>query len=391
MTLDISALREETLGCRKGLVHLNNAGSSLPPDPVLNAVTDHLRLEAEIGGYEAKDQNLDKIEFFYEAAAKSVGGNAAEIAFIENATRAWDMAFYAFDWKAGDEILTSAADYNSNMIAYLQVATKYGVELVIVPDDETGGIDPTALEGRITPKTRLISISHIPTNNGLIAPVEEIGRITQSHGIPFLLDACQSVGQMPIDVTSIGCDILTTTGRKYIRGPRGTGFLWMKKEWVEILEPPFLDNHAARWTGVSSYEIREDARRFENWEAYYAGKLGLGVALDYGNKLGAEATWDRISALSARLRDGLDNIQKARQWDTGTNRSGLVLFNLDGLNSRDVVKTLRDGGLNCSASDAQLTRKDLADAGVSVMIRASVHYFNTEDEVDLLLNRLENF
>jgi selenocysteine lyase/cysteine desulfurase len=385
MPFSLSAAREDTPACAKGLVHLNNAGASLMPNPVHQAVLDHLQLECDIGGYEAKAQNNALLERFYDAAARAVGGQRKEIAFIENATRAWDMAFYAFDWRPGDRILTSRADYSSNMISYIQVARRYGAIVDMAPDDECGQVDVNALENLISDRTRLISLTHIPTNGGLINPVEQVGAIAKQYGIPYLVDACQSVGQMPVDVNAIGCDMLSTTGRKYIRGPRGTGFLWVRKDWIEKLEPPFLDNHAATWTDVDDIEIRNDARRFENWECYFAGKIGLGVALDYGYEMGTSETWKRIQALSQSLREALSRTPGVTVWDTGRHKCGIVTFSKAGVDPNRIKSGLADRKINVSVSSRQLTREDLVAAKVDVMVRASVHYFNTEEELDQMV------
>lgn len=385
MRFSLADVRQDTPACSQGLIHFNNAGASLMPTPVHRAVLDHLQLECDIGGYEAKAQNNALLERFYDAAAIAVGGKRDEIAFIENATRAWDMAFYAFDWQPGDRILTSRADYSSNMISYIQVARRYGAVIDMAPDDETGQIDVTALEALITEKTRLISLTHIPTNGGLINPVEAVGRIAKKHGIPFLLDACQSVGQMPIDVEAIGCDMLSTTGRKYIRGPRGTGFLWVRENWIEKLEPPFLDLHAATWSSVDDIKIRTDAKRFENWECYFAGKIGLGVALDYALNLGMNETWARIQTLARKLREELSTLDGVTVWDRGEKQCGIVTFSKNGVSAEKIRSTLSEQRINVSTSSSQLTREDLIDASVGVMIRASVHYYNTEEEIDRLI------
>lgn len=388
MPFSLNAVRSDTPACTEGVVHFNNAGSSLSPLPVHRAVLDHLQLEYDRGGYEAQSLNEAALERFYDAAARMIGGQRQEIAFIENATRAWDMVFYAFDWRPGDRILTSRADYSSNMISYIQVARRYGAVVDLAPDDQSGQVDVAALEALITDRTRLISLTHIPTNGGLINPVETVGKIARKHDIPYLVDACQSVGQMPIDVAAIGCDMLSTTGRKYIRGPRGTGFLWVRKDWIEKLEPPFLDNHAATWTGVNDIEIRDDARRFENWECYFAGKIGLGVALDYGFELGVAETWERIRFLSKKLRTMLTDIPGVDVWDRGESQCGIVTFTKHGIDAEVIKARLSAAGINVSSSSSQLTRDDLVAAGVERMVRASVHYFNTEEEVEKLVEKV---
>lgn len=384
MSLDIARLRAETPGTAE-VAHFNNAGASLMAMPVLRAVTDHLTLESRIGGYEAAGRAKAAIDRFYAAAARAVAGKPHEIAFVENATRAWDMAFYAFGWKAGDRVLTARSDYNSNMIAYRQVARRFGVEVVLIDNDESGAIDPRALENAVDDRTRLIALTHIPTNDGLINPAAAVGRIARAAGVPYLLDACQSVGHLPIDVAEIGCTMLSTTGRKYIRGPRGTGFLWVREDWVERLEPPFLDNRAASWTAVEDYRIQPDAQRFENWEFNVAGKIGLAVALDRMADIGMTAIWARIRALATRLRDGLAAIDRVSLHDTGREKSGLVTFTKAGESAVETRARLATAGINVSASKSQLTRHDLLDVGIDVMVRASVHAYNTEEEVDRLL------
>ncbi|WP_259783026.1 aminotransferase class V-fold PLP-dependent enzyme [Aestuariispira ectoiniformans] len=389
MTLDIDHLRADTPACLQR-IHFNNAGSSIPPTPVLDSQIKYLKLEAEIGGYEAADATQETLEAFYTAAAGAIGGKPQEIAFIENATRAWDMVFYAFDWQPGDKVLTSRADYNSNMVSYWQVASKYGVEIVMVPDDESGALDVAALERAIDDRVRLISVSHIPTNSGLVNPAAAIGAVATKYNIPYLLDACQSVGQLPIDVAEIGCTMLSTTGRKYIRGPRGTGFLWVREDWIERLEPPLLDNHAAPWVSVDRYEIRKDARRFENWESNFAGKIALGRALAYMTDLGMENIWARIKLLSGTLRAELSNLPGVTVWDPGQEKCGLITFTKDGREPKDIRDRLRASNINVSVSTTQLTRTEQRDHAVDATARASVHYYNTQAEIERFVEAIRH-
>ena len=280
MTVDLTAVRADTPGV-EGVVHFNNAGASLRPRPVDAAVTAHLRREQEIGGYEAAAEATEALEGTYRSLAELINAAPDEVAHLENATRAWAMLFYSLPFSAGDRILTARAEYASNYLAYLQAARRHGVEVVVVPDDEHGQISVAALEELIDERTRLISLVHVPSGGGLVNPAEEVGRVARTHGIPYLLDACQSLGQMPVDVAAIGCDFLSSTGRKFLRGPRATGFLYVRRYWLDRLEPVMIDLHSATWTGPDDYRLRPDARRFETWESYVAGRIGLGVAADY--------------------------------------------------------------------------------------------------------------
>lgn len=379
--LDVERIRAETPGCAH-VLHLNAAGSSLPSRRTLDATLDHLRLEAEIGGYEAADRARPVLDRFYPSIATLIGAEPGEIAYVENATRGWDLAFYSLDFKPGDRILTCVSEYSSNYISYLQVAKKTGAEIVVVPDDRHGQIDLAALERAIDKRTKLVSISHIPTQGGLVQPAEAVGKIVNDAGILYLLDACQSVGMMPIDVKKIGCDFLSATGRKYMRGPRGTGFLYARTRSTSKIEPIFLDNHAARWTGDNEYTVMGDAKRFENWERYFAGVIGLKVAADQANELGMPAIWARLRQLADGLRERLKSVPGVTLADLGVTKGAIVTFAVAGKEHVALKQQLRDQGINVSVSTQFSSRLDLKGRGLKDVMRASVHIYNTEEELD---------
>lgn len=310
-----------------------------------------------------------------------------EIAIIENATRAWDMAFYSLHFQQGDRLLTAKAEYASNYIAFLQVARRTGAKIEVIPDDESGQLSLLALENAIDEKVKLIAITHVPTNGGLVNPAVSVGKIAREAGVLYLLDACQSVGQMPIDVNTIGCNILSATGRKFLRGPRGTGFLYIQKNLIEHLEPPFLDLHAAEWIDTNDYKIRTDARRFENWETNYTGKIGLGVAVDYALGWGLDTIETRINILAQQLRDRLEAISGVIVQDLGKKQCGIVSFTTK-KDSLAIQKALTKCKINVSVSPLRYTRLDMEARGHQDLNRASVHYYNSESEVDYVCTTL---
>jgi selenocysteine lyase/cysteine desulfurase len=378
--VDVARARADTPGCSE-VLHFNNAGAALMPRPVLDAVVDHLRLEAATGGYEAADAAAGAIERTYAALADLLGCTTDEIAVVENATRAWDMAFYSFRFEPGDRILTARAEYASNFIAYLQVASHTGASVEAVPNDSSGQVSIDALECMMDSNVKLISMTHVPTNSGLVNPAEAVGRVARTWKVPFLLDACQSVGQLVTRVDDLGCDILSGTGRKYLRGPRGTGFLYVRKSLIEKLEPPFLDLHAAEWLQPDRYTVRGDARRFENWESNVAGKIGLGVAVQYALDIGLQSIQERVATLAEHFRRELARVHSVRLHDPGQQRCGIVTFTLGDVSPEVVRRRLAEQRINVTTSSRASTILDMDDRQLDKVVRASVHYYNTEEEV----------
>ncbi|MFA1548436.1 aminotransferase class V-fold PLP-dependent enzyme [Actinomadura chokoriensis] len=384
--MDIERLRTDTPGCAK-VAHLNNAGAALPPRPVIEAVNEHFALESTIGGYEAAERNEAAVQHFYDAVARLIGAHADEIAYVENATRAWDMAFYSIPFAEGDRILTTTTEYSSSAIAYQQVAAAKGVKVDAIPDEADGTLSLDALEAELVKgDVRLVSLNHIPTHNGLITPAAGVGRLCRQHGVLYLLDACQSVGQLAIDVGEIGCDMLSGTGRKYLRGPRGTGFLYVRRDILRTLVPPFLDLQAATWHVPNSFEMRDDAQRFETWERYVAGQIGLGVAAAYAADLGMTDIETRVIGLAAKLREELAARPGVTVLDKGPRPSGIVTFSVDGHDPAAIQAAARERDINVNVTNPLSHGYDLG--APSAAVRASVHYYNTEEELERLLSVL---
>ncbi|WP_370972214.1 aminotransferase class V-fold PLP-dependent enzyme [Amycolatopsis sp. cg9] len=387
MAFDVERARRETPGCAE-VVHLNNAGSALPPSVVTDTVVDYLRHEALTGGYEAIAEASDRFDAVYASAARLVGAEPDDIALTDNATRSWQAVFYALPFGPGDRILTSRAEYASNAIAFLQVAKRTGAVVEVIGDDGSGQLDVEELRRRVGGDVKLIAVSHVPTQGGLVNPAEEIGAIAEAAGIPFLLDACQSAGQLDLDVSRLKCDALSVTGRKYLRGPRGTGFLYAHPRLRDRLEPAMLDLHSASWTSPSEYVVDPTAKRFEVWEKDFAAVLGLGAAIDYALDWGLPAIEARVTALAATLRERLTEAG-AHVHDIGARRCGIVTFTVDGTPAKELKARLAEAGINTSVSSRTSAQYDFTARDLPDLLRASVHYYNTEDEIDLLVRQVE--
>lgn len=382
--LDLDRIRHDTRGVAT-VNHLNNAGASLMPAPVADAVVGYLREEERYGGYETARARRDDLEDVYDALAALLSVGPSELAITDNATRAWDLAFYGLRFGSGDRILTTTTEYAANYIAYLQIARRTGAIVDVVPDTATGEIDVDALDAMIDDRVKVVSMNHMPTNSGLLNPVAAVGAVTRRHGVPFLLDACQTVGQVPIDVDEIGCDLLTGTSRKFLRGPRGVGFLYVRSSMLDRLEPPMLDLHGATWVAADRYEVRPDARRFELWERNLAGEVGLAVAVRYALDVGVQAIWGRVRHLAERLRWALAEVPGVTVTDIGAERGAIVTFTVAGMAPAAVRDVLAADRINVSVSSRAAARLDMERRHLEAVVRASPHYFNTEAEVDALV------
>ena len=386
---DLDRLREETAGCEQS-AFFNNAGASLQPRPVVARVIEHLRLEEQVGGYEAADRIAAELEGVYGSVARLLHCAPQEVALFENSTRAWEMAFYSLRFASGDRIVTAANEYASNYIAFLQVAQRTGAEICVVESDSAGEVDLEALRKLLDDRVKLIALTHVPTNGGLVQPAARVGELARESGIPFLLDACQSTGQMHLDVDVLGCDMLCATGRKYLRGPRGTGFLYVRSAMLPHMEPPSLDLHAATWVSQGKFEVRNDTKKFETWESAAATRLGFGVAIEYALALGLKKIERRVQDLAARLRERLAEVEGVTVRDLGRVRCGIVTFTCNGHSPGEVMQRLRAKGIAVRTVERSSTRIDMERRGLDELVRASVHYYNTEAEIERLCEALRS-
>ena len=384
---EIETLRKETPGCSK-VIHFNNAGASLMPEVVGRRTIEYLEEEMAYGGYETAEKYQDRINSVYNHLASYLNCLPSEIAITENATVAWGQAFGSIPLGNGDCILTSVSEYASNFIPYLQIAKRKGVMVKVIPNDKFGQVDVSALEEMIDDRVKLIAVTHIPTNGGLVNPAVEIGKVARAHNIWYLLDACQSAGQLSLDINEIGCDFLSATGRKYVRGPRGVGFLFASRQRTAGLEPTMLDLHGATWTTQDSYQPRNDAGKYETWESNRSGVIGLAAAVEYMLNIGVDRIWQRIQYLADYLRAALEPLSFAEVYDLGLQKCGIVSIATE-RTPADVKRSMLESGINVSIIHPAHTLIDMTSRNLGNMIRASVHYYNTEEEIDRFIQQLQ--
>lgn len=395
-TIDNAAIkqyREETPGCVKA-IHLNNAGAALMPRPVIDAVSEYLDYEAVSGGYEAYAGRLRQISTFYRSCAKLLNTRSRNVAFAVNATDAFARALSSIPFDKGDVILTSSNDYISNQIQFISLGKRFGVELIHVPDLPEGGIDPEALEKFILKYSpKMVSISHVPTNSGLVQDVYAVGDVCSKYGITYIVDACQSAGQMPLHVESMQCDFLSATMRKWLRGPRGAGFLYVSDNALEKgLEPLMIDMRGAQWTGPKEYIARKDAKRFEDWEHNYALTVGSTAALDYAMAIGLESISERVNKLAHALREKLRDIDRLKVLDDGSRLCGITSSFIEGAEPKELIEFLHSRRVNAGIS---LAEYNVIDFGVRKQVpwalRMAPHYYNTSEEIDECIDALVAF
>ncbi|GEQ98443.1 aminotransferase class V [Iodidimonas gelatinilytica] len=371
-------------------VHLDNAGASLMPAPVVDTIQRTVALEAAVGGYVAHERMADQLERSYGALARLIGANQSEIAFLQSATEAWNRAFYSLPLQKGDRIITGFNEYCSNYVAMLDRAEKTGARIVVIGPDAQGNLDLAALNDALDDRAKVIAISHVPSSSGQINPVKAVGEIARKHAVPFLLDACQSMGQLPVDVEDIGCHMLTGTARKFLRGPRGVGFLYIRDSFQAQLRPVMLTNQAATWTSATSYELRGDAKVMEAWERNLAAQLGFGAALDYLLSFDIDALFQRSNALAARLRTLLEQHPPIRITDPGTRHSAIVTFRHATLSPATIKAEMEKKGIAVQVASVVHTRLDLEARGIDSAVRVSPHYYNTEEELERFMHVLES-
>ncbi|WP_348751288.1 aminotransferase class V-fold PLP-dependent enzyme [Pseudomonas rhodesiae] len=385
--LEIRQLREATPGCQTGLVHFNHAGASLPSQATLDAIIAQLQREARDGPMEAGEQGAALADNARRAAAQLLNAPPSSIAFASSGSSAWNLAFQALGpWQPGDRILVGRHEWGGNL-ASMQVAVQAGARIEVIPCDASGAVCLLALAAMIDERVKLIDLTWLPANSGLINPAQAIGDVARRHGIAYFIDAGQAVGQLPVDVQALHCDVLKSAGRKHLRGPRGTALLYVRPAFLPRLNPAQRDVFSAPWS-TEGFELRDDARRFETSEVSYALLAGLGNALQEMNRLGVQRVWERVTQLSARIRQGLREIPGISLHDLGEHQSGLIAFTLNGFDGFELQRRLGLQGINIGANGVAYTPLDMQARGLPSIARISVSPLNDDRDIEVLLNAL---
>lgn len=388
--IDLAKVRNETPGCSQK-IHFNNAGASLMPNVVVEAIQKYIALEATTGGYETEDLKAKEIKGFYESLGLLINCQPGNIAFTSSATNSFARALSCIPFREGDSILLANEDYISNQLAFLSLQKRFGLKIIRAASLPEGGVDVKDMKRLMDiHHPKLVSLTHVPTNTGLVQPIEEVGKLCRERNLLYLVDACQSVGQLPIDVKNIHCDFLSATFRKFLRGPRGAGFLFVSDNVLkQNLEPMFIDMRGAHWMEVNHYVPQADASRFEDWEFPYALLMGSKVGVDYALSIGIENIENRNKMLRTIIREGIAAIPTLRLLDKGKRLSSIVTLQIPKWKPVEFMEALRKRNINTSISYREYGLIDFTNKGVDWALRISPHYFNTEEEIGLLMNALK--
>lgn len=388
--MNIDKIREDTLHC-DNFIHFNNAGAALPPKSVNEAIIAFLKEEEATGGYEMEARHAESIDQIYKEIAKLIRCQSDEIAITDNASTAFSKALYSIPFQEGDEIITSEIEYSSNFLNYLKLKRDKGINIITIPVGENGPIDIQKLEDSISKKTKLVAVTHMPTSSGAIAPVGAIGEITKQHDILYMVDTCQSIGHYPTFVDELHCDFLTGTSRKYIRGPRGLGFLYARKSIYKDLDPFMLEAMGAEWQSTDSYELNYTSKMFEAFEKPYAFMMGLQEAVKYANNLGIENIWSRITDLSTYARSLFAQHKELSLQDgKGKELSGIITLTIKNKSSLEIQEELKRNKINISICKPFTSLTDMQNKGLDSSCRLSLHYYNTKEEVERVNDILQN-
>ncbi|MBA5777328.1 aminotransferase class V-fold PLP-dependent enzyme [Stappia sp. F7233] len=363
-------------------IHLNNAAGSLADQRVHDAIKAHLELEARSGSTEAMNAVSSKLEQLYSAVAAFVGGTADQMLVADSHTNAWQRPFLAVDLKPGDVVLVGSSEWGGNLSMIHHTCRRTGASYKVVPDDASGRMDLRTFESALKDKrVKLVCTTWVAATSGQVNPVEEIGELMRQTEALHFVDGAQAIGQFPVDIRNLNCDLLTVSARKFVRGPRGTGFAWISKRFLNEYKPLGVDQFAAPWENDAPH-LRGDARRFETGESNYAARLGLLSALELILTRDISADFTVIKELAAQARARLSSTEGITVLEGNEGSCGLVTFLADGVAPAKIAADLRQSRINISAPTTRYGPLYMAARGWNAINRLSPHAFNTADEID---------
>ena len=377
-------------------IFLNSAGSSLPDPSVRDVVQEQLRIEFTKGGYAAANEAEPDIERFYNSAAALIGGSAEGIAYVDSGTRAWNSIMYAVPGLGpGKQIITARSEFGSNLVSLAHLASLTGASVDLVEVDANGRIQLEHLLSMVSERTALVALSMVNAHAGTVNDLAGVGQALKeiAPDVTFVVDGCQAAGQIPIDVTALGASALTVTGRKWLRGPRGSGFLYVDPQELHRFRPTAFDQTIAGLQTPGTFphtdlSIRDDARRFEMWERSHATMLGLGQAIDVTMALGVDAIQERIAALASALRIGIASIPGLDVLESADERSGIVGVSRSSGSVWEIVSALKETGFEVGAMPRWEAPPAFGGRTDKSVLRLSPHIFNTSEEIQQALDAL---
>lgn len=382
----LAALRDATPGWHDSL-HLNHAGSSPMSAASLHAITQHLALEGRLGAMDAADAAAPQLAQLRADAARLLNAAPDEVALQSSGSAAFGAVWAALPGlRPGDRILVTRQEWGGNLASYQRTAARAGARVEVLPCLPDGRVDVDATAAMLDERVRWLSLTWLPANSGLIQDAAALGRVARAAGVPYCIDAGQAVGQVPVDVEALHCDVLKSAGRKHLRGPRGTALLYVRRQFQDQLEPPWVDVHSAPWASG----LRDDARRFETAEQPVALWLGLQAALAQTLALGPDVIAQRVQTLAATLRERLAELPNVRLRDPGEGPlSGLVSFTVDGLSAAEVKAHLAHQGIRVGANGVPYTPLDMTERGLREgVVRVSFSYMNDCSDLERLVPAL---
>jgi cysteine desulfurase/selenocysteine lyase len=385
-TIDRSKLRADTPGCQHR-VHLNNAGAALPPRVVTQTVIDHLRREEMIGAYEAADETEEARIRGRQDLASLLGTEPKNLALVESSTVGLHRVLTSVPLRARDRVLVTSAEYAATVLPLIQLSSRIGLKIDVIPDGPDGTSDPTALARMLDDDVKLVCAVHVPSHNGLVNDVAALGQVIKDSDFDpwYVVDACQSVGQIPVSASKIGSDFLFASGRKYLRGPRGTGVLVVSDGALDSLDAFPIDGHGGEWHDSGSYSVSETARRYETYERSIANSLGLMAAARYALDIGIDSMSAAIRRNAEYLRSRIGAMPGWDVLDRGRNRSGIVTIRHESISPSAVKATLAARKINVSLITPSTNPRDL---GYQPAVRLSPHAYNNCSDLDLALDGL---